>query len=225
MITLPTSSKSKPVLLKPPGKEYVEHVCAVLNSEKDVSARPELERLVQLWLNMNPDLDGAWNPIWAGDGYEDIRESWQCYFDMTQGTRRCHLQLGPRFKWDTGPPEKRARMLFGRLLLVPECEKLAGPCPRCGRYFIKKTLKQKLYCSRSCGSRESAEVATYKRREEEHAEKLTRAMKTTALWNPRRSRQSWKEWVSSRHPDITPKWLTRAVHRGELTDPSVPRLK
>jgi hypothetical protein len=103
----------------------------------------------------------------------------------------------------------------------PECDKLAGPCPRCGRYFLRKTVKQKVYCSRNCGSLASARASTLKRRNDEHAQKLLRASEAAAMWNPQNTRRGWKEFVSSKHPDMTPKFLTRAVNRGELHDPTV----
>jgi hypothetical protein len=35
-----------------------------------------------------------------------------------------------------------------------------------------------------------------------------------------RTKKEWKPWVSGRHPDITVKFLTRAVNNGELKPPT-----
>ena len=119
------------------------------------------------------------------------------------------------------PPYWRARELLTVLVNHPQQDKLAGPCPRCGRYFIKRTSKQKVYCSRNCGTGSTAAIATRKRRQQEHAEKLHRAEKSATRWSMAPRRKGWKEWTNAEHPDITPKWLTRAVRRGELKEPRV----
>jgi hypothetical protein len=129
------------------------------------------------------------------------------------------------------PPKQRALALLAVLVTHPQGDKLAGPCECCGQYFLKKTIKQLVresaelergaYCSRNCRSLVSARIATLKRRKDEHAQKLLRASEAAAMWDPQRTRLDWKDFVSSKHLDITRKWLTRAVHRDELQDPTV----
>ncbi len=60
-------------------------------------------------------------------------------------------------------PEAEALSLFHLLTVTPDCEKLAGPCPRCDRYYIKKRASQKVYCSRRCGNAATAVGRTRER--------------------------------------------------------------
>ncbi|HUV96560.1 MAG TPA: hypothetical protein VMV98_03740, partial [Acidobacteriaceae bacterium] len=50
--------------------------------------------------------------------------------------------LGKERVWRAGPdgkrkltPEAEAVTLFHLLTVIPGCEKIAGPCPRCDRYY------------------------------------------------------------------------------------------
>jgi hypothetical protein len=124
---------------------------------------------------------------------------------MTPGN---HLDLNSREDIDL--------LIFVELLLNPQWEKLGGPCDRCRKYYIKKTARQKAYCSRSCGTAATARQTTLKRRAERHTDKLRRAAEAAQRWGTSASKLNWKEWVSKQQPDITPKWLTRAVNKGEL---------
>jgi hypothetical protein len=115
---------------------------------------------------------------------------------------------------------------FVRLITNQECDRLGGPCPRCGKYFVRKTAKPSIYCSPRCASQATAIKATIKARQEQHANKLAAAREGIEAWErlARRGRvkQPWKEWVSKYKPgaEITPKFLSRAVNRGELQGPS-----
>jgi hypothetical protein len=111
-----------------------------------------------------------------------------------------------------------ALRFFITLLTNPLCESVRGPCPRCDRYFVGR----KVYCSRSCGTKSTALAATKKARDREHQDKLIRAAQASREYCTARtktSKMNWKEWVSRRHPDITAKFLTRAVNKGELETP------
>lgn len=107
---------------------------------------------------------------------------------------------------------------FMDLIVNPKCHKLGGPCHRCGKYYIKKTSRQKMYCSRRCGSMTTALDRTRKRRHEEHEKKLRKAQQAAERWTSGPRRRSWKEWVSGQ-TRITVKWLTRAVNAGSLKAP------
>lgn len=116
-------------------------------------------------------------------------------------------------------------VLFAALTLNSDWEKLGGPCPRCDQYFIRKTAKQIIYCARRCATQATAIEATIRAREEERREKLERAKKAQAEWQKRvaqgREKKGWKEFVNTREPDITAKFLTRAVNNGELFPPAI----
>lgn len=116
-------------------------------------------------------------------------------------------------------PEGEARMLFSRLTLNPEWDKLGGPCGRCAKYFIKNTARHRKYCTRQCGSFATAKASTRERLDQEHADKLRRAEAAARLWPRARTNLDWKLWVKQKEPDISPKWLTRAVNKGELQSP------
>jgi hypothetical protein len=118
-----------------------------------------------------------------------------------------------------------ARMFFIELLLNPERDRLSEhPCPRCYCYFIKKTLRQKVYCSRKCGLRHTAALSTKKRLEMQREDKVRIAAELANSWAAARTNQDWKSWIcktaAGRNQALTPKFLTRAVNKGELTEPT-----
>lgn len=125
------------------------------------------------------------------------------------------------------------RLMFMHFLLIDPTlrEKLSQePCPRCGDYFPMNTSRQTVYCSRKCGKVGTAAFATRERLKSEHAEKLRVAAEQAQLWDKTRTqsrgrlpRDDWKHWVSKqpagRKFGVTPKFLTRAVNKGELAAP------
>jgi len=116
-------------------------------------------------------------------------------------------------------PYKEALRFFVLFLLNPEWEKLAGPCARCGKYYIKKRASQNVYCSRRCGNAATAAAALRVQREKDHTDKLHRAAEAAQKWTTAKTKLDWKRFVSRSEPDITPKFLTRAVNEGEFTEP------
>ena len=93
-----------------------------------------------------------------------------------------------------------------------------GHVTACGIFYVKKTSRQKVYCSRRCGATRTAAAVTRKRREKERAQNLRRAQEAASHWATDRTRVPWKQWVSNK-TEITVKWLTRAVNRGDLGVP------
>jgi hypothetical protein len=49
-------------------------------------------------------------------------------------------------------------------------------------------------------------------------EKLNRAQSAAHKWTTAKTPGNWKEWVSAQ-TDISVRWLSRAVNRGELREP------
>jgi hypothetical protein len=115
-------------------------------------------------------------------------------------------------------PNQEAIRFFLMLILNPEWQRLAGPCGRCGNYYIRRTALNKAYCSRSCGTRATALAATKRKREEERAEKLRRVAQLCQQWRTTRTKQDWKSWICGQW-DITKAFLTRAVNKGDLKPP------
>lgn len=118
-------------------------------------------------------------------------------------------------------PDEEALRFFLLLVTNPLCDKLTGPCVRCKKYFVRDSAKNTRYCSRSCATRSTALTATKKRRQEEHADKLLRASEAARQWTAARTRLNWKQWVATKctASEITVKFLTRAVNKGELEEP------
>jgi hypothetical protein len=116
-------------------------------------------------------------------------------------------------------PYEEAIRFFLLLITNPYAHKLAGPCARCGNYYLKKRASQKIYCSRRCGNATTATVRTREQRIQNHADKLGRSGAAIQKWMRTQTKLDWKLWVCRREPDITPKFLTRAVNRGELKPP------
>lgn len=131
---------------------------------------------------------------------------------------------GATIWWNSRPdmdPRGEALRWFVEFLINPDCRKLAGPCDRCGRYYIRKSARNKRYCSRSCGTKATAIAATKRARTAEHQRKLERARKAIREYAKARTKVDWKHWVAlkEREEGITPKFLTRAVNNGELQVP------
>jgi hypothetical protein len=118
-----------------------------------------------------------------------------------------------------------AYAIFVDLLIHPWRDKLCEkPCARCDEYYIKKTARQKVYCSRKCAKDGTAAFATKKRLQEQRASKLQVAAEEAQRWTTATTKLDWKHWVSrqraGRKAEITPKFLTRAVNKGEIKPPT-----
>lgn len=148
---------------------------------------------------------------------------------MPSTNRRAYLVLQPSWEHilkreltpeqvDRMRPERFAALLFHVWTLNPECDKLAGPCARCGRYYIKKRASQKVYCSRRCGNAATAVARTAERIADERKDKLACANAALKRWERATTRQDWKHWVANK-TGIDPRFLTRAVHKGDLVPP------
>jgi len=123
----------------------------------------------------------------------------------------------------------QARCLFAALLFSPrDRERLSeGCCDRCGRYYLRNRLYQKKYCSEECARnvRHSAIMKfTSSKRAARHKKQLQIAATLCHRWAASRNKQNWKRWVSTRaegkRASLTLKFLTRAVNKGELTEPT-----
>jgi hypothetical protein len=148
--------------------------------------------------------------------------------DWYEINRRCKPLLQPAAKRvcvlvDYHGPEDRpwnswdlACREFLRLIRTPEPERLGGPCPRkgCGNWFTKGTSREKHFCCRNCASIASGLEGTKRSRE--------KAKEAISKYKPGRTRKPWKLWVAEycAGEDISVKWLTRAVTKGELTAPA-----
>lgn len=106
------------------------------------------------------------------------------------------------------------------LVTNPLMEKIAGPCARCEKYYVKKRASQKVYCSRTCGNAATAAIRTREVFVEKREDKLRRAISAARKWVRAKTDLDWKSWVEQQEPDITARFLTRAVNQGELKEPT-----
>jgi hypothetical protein len=216
------AAKAKPVLLGEPNLDQLKGICTGLNSEEPWGA--ELRRLITLWQRSGPNLKAM---VYADHSlWNDLTKAFRVLW-LPSRTGRSYLQLMP--KGDSLDPNSTARFEFLSLTLNPDCDKLGGPCPRCEKYFIRKTARLSVYCSPRCASQDSAIKRTNEVREERHKDKLALAEKARDRWKELlrkgRTKKDWKEWIAASNPEITVRFLTRAVNKGELVAPPQERKK
>jgi hypothetical protein len=116
-------------------------------------------------------------------------------------------------------PRSEAYRWFCLLITNPHWDRLAGPCDRCGSYYVRHSTRKRVYCSTSCGSRATALEATAKARQAQHALKVKRAQAAAEVWKRAGTKLDWKSWVCRAERDITLTFLTRCVNRDELIPP------
>lgn len=216
-------------------------ICDVLNGCRFHGLQSELRRLVDSWQRSGPSLTKMLEeekpgvPA-IGDPFpsslsESINRSCRLKWVPTDsGNARLAFEVEPSripypqgsslYRRTTAEVKRKARAigLFALLTLNPEWDKLAGPCARCGNYFIRRRASQKVYCSRTCGNAATAAVRTRERLDIERADKLKRAQAAIAKWSLTHSKDDWKFFVSKRE-GITAKFLTRAANKGDLRVP------
>lgn len=172
----------------------------------------ELRRLVNNWLASGPNLS---------DLLENDRDlAARCKHGKTElfptDSGRAQLLWTPELENHRASSQRdNALIHFVNLIINPDCEKLAGPCARCDKYYLKKRRNQKRYCSRDCGAAMTALEATRKKRQEEYRTKIRRAKSAMERLPRRHRRKGWKELVSA-ETGISVHWLTRAVNQKKL---------
>ncbi len=197
-------------------KRGLADIVAALNKGRRFDTRftsnthAKLLRLVRAWLDSGPDL----LKMKVRDDDFDLSEQWKAWrTDIAPAGPRAYISLSP-----TGENFRDVvAFYFVRLILNPQCERL-GLCPKCQAWFVRKTARASIYCSRRCAGN-AAKTAERVRLHAEmllHAEKAIRNYRT----RPMRFRDlSWKQWVVQAEPRLSKDWITRAVTRGELVAP------
>jgi hypothetical protein len=152
---------------------------------------------------------------------EELAQAWRAKYVAGKGAR-AHINLTARDPFCKG--HDRAITVFAALTLHPDCERLSGPCAnaRCGKFFIRKGKRVTGYCSRKCNQHASAVRHRREKLAEDRCEKLARARRSIGVWQRSKTTLSWKAWIARRDPDITPRFLTRAVNLGDLEGPLTP---
>lgn len=215
------AGKLKSVLLGLDDDTELETICSILNSRTPAELRSQLRRLVEAWHRSGPNLERM------------LKENQTLFhrirvgrtFLLPTNTGKGHLFWLPSPRdVEVTSWEHQALAHFMALVVNPQWHKLGGPCYRCRKYYVKKTLRQKAYCSRRCGSISTALATMRRKRAKEHWDKLERAQKALERWTSVRTEGSWKEWVAV-ETDITVRWLTRAVNAGGLKAPPMRAVK
>jgi hypothetical protein len=202
----------------------LEQFCELLNSTVQSDLRDYLRRLVEAWQESGPNLLKMRAPVTGDWAYEILEKLFVVHWDPTCGGR-ANLYLAPLVTSPIPeiepPPEIEAWVQFGIFTLNPHCEELAGPCARCGNYYVRKRRSQKVYCSRRCGNTATALVRTAEARKAEHKQKMIRAKALIREWNTLKGRSGlvWKVWLREHEPSITDKFVTRWVNMGDLKEP------
>jgi hypothetical protein len=108
---------------------------------------------------------------------------------------------------------------FLKLAMNAECGRFRGPCPRCGNFFLRETVKEKRFCSSECARASAARTCTQRRRDQERADKLAAVEEAISRRGWVARKQPWQEWVLGELPELSRKWLTRAIRNQELLPP------
>lgn len=216
-------------------RETLQDIRDVLNGGKGPELGADLKRLVEQWQASGPNLELFVSGSKAAEPHSNDPfpiDTWSAineichsqWIPTASGNARLWFAFDPKrvkalsCQGEVGERKAKAVALFALLTLNPEWDKLAGPCARCRSYYIKKRASQKVYCSRKCGNAATAIVRTKERSGNEHKDKLNRAKAAIREWTTARTKDEWKVFVSNRE-GLTPKFLTRAVNKGELKAP------
>ena|SRR5271165_1052015 len=176
----------------------------------------ELRRLVQAWFDSGPNVA----KLLSDDPFlARLSPIVRAHLEPTKGSH-AHLSYldGPDTDLPLSDPLEPALGIFFLFLLNPHNVKLGGPCKHCGKYYVKRTTRQKVYCSKRCGLKHTSQAFIRKQRELEHQKTLHKANHYSAKWSKTNTRKGWKDWVSD-NALISKHFLTRAVKNGELLEP------
>lgn len=176
----------------------------------------ELERLIKRWMKSGPNLRKLFRK------YPELarraRTGSTVLYALPSG--RGYLEWTPiAHEGAALTPEHQALEYFMTLITNPQWEMLGGPCRRCEDFFLKKTRRPRVYCSRTCGSRITGAQAVSRHRQQERAKKIEVAQRAIGKYSEHKRRLAWKEWVSNQ-TGYSANWITRAVNKGELRRPS-----
>jgi len=213
-----------------PGLEYlVKELNSRIDPSRDTGGKGSFDRMalafrevVAVWQRSGPNT--AKLLIDHPDLWGELIRVWRPSLAPTKGGAAVMNFVHPAEPKGTieafGPKAIRSRalVLLAALMLNPLCERLAGPCARCGDYYVKKRVSQKVYCSRKCGNAATALKRTRERLEAERREKLARATRAIQQWKRSRTPLDWKSWVGIK-AKLDPRFITRAVTNGDLVPP------
>jgi hypothetical protein len=176
----------------------------------------ELRRLVESWKASGPNL----RKMFEQEPELELRTKKGKTLFWSTPTGRGHLEWGACPTEDNqSSPKDDALKEFMNLITSSDWDLLGGPCPRCRNYFLKKTRRKNIYCSRTCSSTATAIPAIRRKRQQEQAKKIAIAQRCLDEWGKSKRRSGWKKWVSI-ETGYTDRWLTRAINGKKLSAPN-----
>jgi hypothetical protein len=227
-----TTGKQDSVLFLAPDKETLKMFVGALNTEfsylpvpgKDgwlkmkLDYRPvqrELRRLVKAWFDSGPNVAKLFS-----DDPALALAAMHCRLQLIPTKTRCAKVMCVTVpeNMPPGAPLEIALGLFLGFLIDPYNERLGGPCKHCGTFYVKKTKRQIVYCSKRCGLNHTSQSVLRKRRLQEHLATLKKAERFATRWAVAKTSKDWKSWVN-KEAMISKNFLTRAVSKGELAEP------
>jgi hypothetical protein len=203
-------------------EDRLKSVLIALNDSHAVR-RAEMRRLVDVWQGSGRDAAKTLrrSPELKAYLFDEIgKPRWRA-IPVCRGSGlqvMVHVEGPPHPDVDLIRDE--ARLMFLNLLLCPLREKLSEkPCERCGNYYLKATVRRKVYCSTECGRADTARSTRDQKLRHQREDKLRRAAAAATEWLSARTKLDWKRWVAKRHPDITLTFMTQAVNNRKLSEP------
>jgi hypothetical protein len=174
--------------------------------------KQELRRLVQMWFAVDCNL----------------MELLKAEPEMAKASRELHGHLVPSPDGRTFllaipelrniPPENSredAIALFLLFLMNPFKARLCRACKECDQYFVGKTSRHRVYCSRKCAGRRTSREKNRALADAARSKKIERAQRKLRKWNSGNRKEDWISYVR-RNADVSKNLLTRAIRTGEL---------
>ncbi len=200
--------------------DAVENIVAGLNEAEPIYREGQrfLRELVMKWNNYGRNLNTMFKeePALAAI----ISREWKVFLAPTNDGGAC-MCISPSAHQ---PRVHLALYLFMNFLIHRGWRRLGGPCSRCHRYYVKKTVRQTVYCSRKCAKDATAAAASSRRLENQKAADLRSARAAIERWERGSRRQHWKRFVAGQCR-LSLHFLTRAVNAGRLRVPNERKAK
>lgn len=175
----------------------------------------ELRRLVRAWFDSGPNVAKLFS---ADLVLAQAALHCRAHLIPTKTSRAQLVCVTVPENMPPGEPLEIALGLFLNFLISPYNEKLGGPCKHCDKFYVKKTERQLVYCSKRCGLNHTSQSTLRKHRQQEHLAKLKTAEQYAAKWAKTKTSTDWKSWVSN-EALVSKNFITRAVRNGKLVWP------
>jgi hypothetical protein len=160
---MPRKAADKSHLYMLPSIQQMQFITRVLRSPEEGK---KLRSLVDRWFDSGPDLQKML--IEDPELHRQLNNG-RCHVVPTgTGGRLLALPAGA----GQGPlsGDQAALTLFTTLVTHPLASRLGNRCEKCGQYYLKNSMRQKLYCSSRCARSRSALSSARKQRTAKHTE-------------------------------------------------------